>query len=97
MNRKLHNTLFALTASGALLVMGLVVAAPLLPGQPSGPALAGTPMAQEINAAQVLATAIEAAAAERLESEPTSTRSTGTTRNRRQTLVMPYFSFVPRG
>lgn len=97
MNRKLHNTLFALTASGALLVMGLVVAAPLLPGQPSGSPLAATPMAQEINAAQVLATAIEAAAAERLEAEPTSTRSTGTTRNRRQTLVMPYFSFVPRG
>jgi len=97
MNRKLHNTLFALTASGALLVMGLVAAAPLLPGQPAGSVLAANAVGAEISAARALATAIEVAAAESLESEHSSTRSTGTKRNRRQTLVMPYFSFVPRG
>ena len=93
MNRKLHNTMFALTASGALLVLGLVAAVPTPPG---AAALAGTPVTTELTAAAALATAIEAAAVESLDSEP-PTRSTGTKRNRRQALVMPYFSFVPRG
>ena len=95
MNRKLHNTLFALTASGALLVMGLVAAVPTGPASAAG-SLAANPISAELNAAGALATAFEAAAAESLDSDST-TRSTGTTRNRRQTLVMPYFSFVPRG
>lgn len=93
MNRKLHNTMFALTASGALLVLGLVAAVPAPPG---AAALTGNPVSRELNAAASLATAIEAAATERLDPE-SPTRSTGTKRNRRQALVMPYFSFVPRG
>ena len=40
MNRKLHNTLSALLASGALLVVGLIVAAPAVPTP--GDELAGT-------------------------------------------------------
>ncbi|KGM57281.1 hypothetical protein N799_10655 [Lysobacter arseniciresistens ZS79] len=93
MNRKLHNTMFALTASGALLVLGLVAAVPAPPGAAS---LAASPAAAELNPAAALAGAIEAAAIETLDSE-SPTRSTGTKRSRRQALVMPYFSFVPRG
>lgn len=98
MNRKLHNTLSALTASGALLVVSLIAAAPM-PGQ-STPAFAGTtPAATELTAAIVLVGALETAAAQTIESSSTDTmRSAGTTtRNRRQTSVMPYFSFMPRG
>lgn len=98
MNRKLHNTLSALTASGALLVVSLIAAAPM-PGQ-SIPEFAGAaPAATELTAAHVLVDAIESAAAQGIESGSTDTmRSAGTTkRNRRQTSVMPYFSFLPRG
>ncbi len=99
MNRKLHNTLSALTASSALLVVSLMVAAPVS-SQRIQPALAGAaPTATELNAAHVLVDAFETAAVQTIESSSAdTTRSTGTTtRNRRQTLVMPYFSFLPRG
>jgi len=84
MNRKLHNTLSALTASGALLVVSLIAAAPV---------------ASDLNPARVLVDAIETAAVQTIDTGSTeSPRSTGTSsHNRRQTLVMPYFSFLPRG
>ena len=98
MNRKLHNTLSALTASGALLVVSLIIAAPM-PGQSIRPVFASTAPAAELTAAHVLVDAIETAAVQTIESGSAETpRSTGTTtRNRRQTIVMPYFSFLPRG
>ena len=100
MNRKLHNTLSALTASGALLVVSLIVASPLAPGR-AAPALvdnglAGNGLATELHAAKALVEVIGSAAGT-IESTQKS-RSTGTsTRNRRHTRVMPFFSFLPRG
>ena len=100
MNRKLDNTLSALTASGALLVVSLIVASPLAPGR-APPALvdnglAGNGLATELHAAKALVEVIGSAAGT-IESTQKS-RSTGTsTRNRRHTRVMPFFSFLPRG
>ena len=100
MNRKLDNTLSALTASGALLVVSLIVASPLAPGRVA-PALvdnslAGNGLATELHAAKALVQVIGSAAGT-IESTQKS-RSTGTsTRNRRHTRVMPFFSFLPRG
>lgn len=100
MNRKLDNTLSALTASGALLVVSLIVASPLAPGR-AAPALvdsglAGNGLATELHAAKALVEVIGSAAGT-IESTQKS-RSTGTsTRNRRHTRVMPFFSFLPRG
>lgn len=97
MNRKLHNTLSALTASGALLVVTLIVAAPIA-GPTADPVFGGTPVATELDAARALADSL-GTAVQAIESGTTETpRSTGTSkRHRRQTLVMPYFSFLPRG
>jgi len=98
MNRKLHNTLSALTASGALLVVSLIIAAPM-PGHSVRPVFASAAPAAELTAAHMLVGAIETAAVQTIESGSAETpRFTGTTtRNRRQTIVMPYFSFLPRG
>ena len=105
MNRKLDNTLSALTASGALLVVSLIVASPLAPGRAApalvdnglaGNGLAGNGLATELHAAKALVEVIGSAAGT-IESTQKS-RSTGTsTRNRRHTRVMPFFSFLPRG
>ena len=95
MNRKLDNTLSALTASGALLVVSLIVASPLAPGR-AAPALVDNGLATELHAAKALVEVIGSAAGT-IESTQKS-RSTGTsTRNRRHTRVMPFFSFLPRG
>jgi hypothetical protein len=99
MNRKLHNSLSALTSSGALLVVALIAAAPMS-GRDARPAfVAPAPIAAELNTARVLVDAIGSAAVQTIETASSeSPRSTGTSsHNRRQTLVMPYFSFLPRG
>ena len=95
MNRKLHNTLSALTASGALLVVSLIVAAPV-PGAVEDRATSS--LATELGAAGTLAQAI-GTAAQTLETDRSrEPRPVGaSTSNRRQTLVMPFFSFLPRG
>jgi hypothetical protein len=112
MNRHLHNTLTALAASGSLLVLGLIAAAPLLPPDPGTAPVAssidqfdamfGTTTAEaaiatgDASAAQALAVALEQAAGQTLDSA--LQRKTRTSpRARRQALVMPYLSFVPRG
>lgn len=108
MNRHLHNTLSALSASGALLVLGLIAAAPLVPPDPGAAQpepVAGAPATQsgravasttETSAVAMLASAIDQAATHNIDAaSPSSTR--GTQRQRRQTLVMPYLSFLPRG
>lgn len=111
MNRHLHNTLSALVASASMLVVGLIAAAPLMPQdaslapstvlnsvqadqQVTTPATAavGTPAP-----VQLLADALDQAASHTIDTS-TQTRSTWSSqRERRQTLVMPYLSFVPRG
>ena len=108
MNRHLHNTLSALVASGSLLVVGLIAAAPLMPQHPGEvqpvastieihrleAVAAAAALTADVATAQVLATAFEQA-------QPIDTDSQRKTRTspraRRQTLVMPYLSFVPRG
>ncbi|MGQ4659225.1 hypothetical protein [Lysobacter sp. F6437] len=95
MNRKLHNTLSALTASGALLVVSLIVAAPV-PGHADARAAAS--LAVELDAAGTLAQALETAAQTLESGGADESRPAGaSTPNRRQTLVMPFFSFLPRG
>ena len=91
MNRKLHNTLMAMIASSSLLTLGLI---------------AGTPVMPSLHAIDVpnavadldQAPAMPDAAAEG--GEPASTTPRGPTRvlrGNRQSVSMPFFSFVPRG
>ena len=112
MNRHLHNTLSALAASGSMLVLGLIAAAPLMPRDASvvsqtlvtttrSPAgSGGTALELESTAAAVsavmLASAIEQATTIDINTAPKRT-TRNSQRERRQTLVMPYLSFVPRG
>src|SRR3546814_6071457 len=84
MNRKLHNSMLAFSATGLVLVFALIAASPVLPGQDvSTPvALAASTPAVELNAGlQENNTAIEArvreieARARQLESELDASRS----------------------
>lgn len=108
MNRHLKNTFSALSASGALLVLGLIAASPLMPPDTSAaqPNLVATAPAvhseravepnTETSAVAMLASAIDQAATHNIDAaSPNVAR--GTQRQRRQTLVMPYLSFLPRG
>ena len=112
MNRHLHNTLCALVTSGSLLVFGLIAAAPLMPhdasvapqtlltatsgdSTPAGAVVANLESAAEATAVVMVANAIEQAAHTIDTAPPRATRSSQ--RQRRQALVMPYLSFVPRG
>lgn len=121
MNRKLNNSLFGLAASGALLVVGLVLASPTAPtptfmnvaAPPVGSASAG-----DLDPAALVRLEAIGRQAEALDRslEDGSTFEDGATpslvlpkddaralpaprrgRAHRQTLVMPYFSFAPRG
>jgi hypothetical protein len=112
MNRHLHNTLSALAASGSILVLGLIAAAPLMPRDaslapqtlvtttrlPAGP---GSTALEPESAAAVVSVVMLASAIEQATTIDIDTAPKRTTRNsqreRRQTLVMPYLSFVPRG
>lgn len=108
MNRHLHNTLSALSASGALLVLGLIAAAPLVPPDPGAaqPELvAGAPATQsgramtsatETSAVAMLANAVDQATTHNIDAA-SSNAARSTQRQHRQTLVMPYLSFLPRG
>lgn len=112
MNRHLHNTLCALATSGSLLVFGLIAAAPLMPHDASvapqtlltatsgDPTPAGVVVANieaaEATAVVMVANAIEQAAAHTIDTAPPRT-TRSSQRQRRQALVMPYLSFVPRG
>ncbi len=108
MNRHLHNTLSALLASGSLLVLGLIAAAPLVPSQDAR--LPTQSLASDIRSIDTMASAAvltaEVASANGLVSamgQAAGTALDATPRNknaqnyRRQALVMPYLSFVPRG
>jgi hypothetical protein len=105
MNSKLRNTLSAIAASGATLAIALMVAVPAVntPVQDVvahdlPPAAAGqrvdsvAPLAAAV--ALSAATAIAAEAHRDTDAHPLKSRKG---KQRRQTIVMPYFSFSPRG
>jgi len=84
MNRKLHNTLSAVVASSALLVLGLLVAVPAAPAPDLDiAALDGMP-----------GDAGEALEAARLDLPAPGHAHAHA---RRQSVRMPFFSFAPRG
>lgn len=104
MNRHLHNTLFALSASATVLVLGLIAAAPLTaqdagstPRMSSASAAANEVAPESpshTTTAAMIATAIDQAATNDIDTaSPRRARSA----QRRKALVMPYLSFVPRG
>ena len=83
MNRKLHNSLKAVVASSALLVVGLLAAVP----------------AQQSLVPQSMIAIVEAAPADAsplVESEGTTEAPRRQSRSRGQSVQMPFFSFVPR-
>ena len=82
MNRKLHNSLVAIAASAALLVVGLLAATPIPPALPA----AGDVVAA-VDQADTDATHAEDASEQRV---------IGKTRHRGQSMRMPFFSFAPR-
>ena len=83
MNRKLHNSLVAIAASAALLVVGLLAATPIPPALPA----AGDVVAA-VDQADTDATHAEDASEQRV---------IGKTRHRGQSMRMPFCSFAPRG
>ena len=86
MNRKLHNSLMAVVASSALLVVGLLAAVPAQQSLVPQPMIA-------------LAIADSAPADGTLVGEADSTTEAPRrqARFRGQSVQMPFFSFVPRG
>ncbi|MFD0738064.1 hypothetical protein ACFQZQ_02005 [Lysobacter koreensis] len=107
MSRKLHNTISAVMVSGAVLVLGLTAANPS-----NVPDRSGTSHAQAIAAAiptlapvHVLGNAAEASRVD-FESQAFATppgvakarhRKSGNSSRIRQSMAVPYFSFVSRG
>jgi len=111
MNRKLHNTFLGLTASTAMLSLALALGAPAQPVQAEDAlataiehevraALADAGLAvDEAEHAAVAATAARAAAAAILGAPGREGAGDGDggPRRGRHALVVPYFSFAPRG
>lgn len=113
MNRKLRHTLCALTASGAALAIALMAAVPAAPStmqglasqEPPYPASAGQradridPLvdAAALSAEIATASALALAAGRDMDVSTKPHAPRKGSRHRRQTLVMPYFSFSPRG
>jgi len=81
MNRKLHNTAFALTIAGTALVLCLVVSAP----------------AGKAPVAVATATVALAAAEPVVDANRTHVVRNAVARRIRRSVAMPFFSFVARG
>jgi hypothetical protein len=108
MNRKLRNSFAAFAASAASLAIALMVAMPAATSPVLDVALQ-SPTARQLSAprlgtlAHAVATSAAAASVLALEARHDMDAATQTrdplkgSRHRRQTLVMPYFSFSPRG
>ena len=104
MNRKLHNTFLGLTASTAILSLALVLGAPAAQPEHHPDTLA---TAIELEVRLALAEAgIEVEQAERAAAAARAATAAFTTaasdddaapRRSRQSVVVPYFSFAPRG
>lgn len=112
MNSKLRNSLSAFTASGAMLAIALMVAMPAgtTPVQAvvsqdlstgatvDNQRVEVAPLAQAVLSAEALAMSAAAASAlTDMDAQPKQHAPRKGTRHRRQTIVMPYFSFSPRG
>ncbi|QNP40838.1 hypothetical protein [Lysobacter solisilvae (ex Woo and Kim 2020)] len=111
MNRKLRNSLSAFTASGAALAIALMVAVPagtspvqqmvsqdlLLPAAAGQRAEGSLAQAVALSAEFAAASALALEADRRMDAPTKPHAPRKGTRNRRQTVVMPYFSFLPRG
>ena len=106
MNRKLHNTFLGLTASTAMLSLALALGAPAAAPAPAE-ALLASALELEVRAALADAglavdEADHAAAAARsavstLLGAPVGAGGDDGHRRSRQSLLVPYFSFAPRG
>ena len=91
MSRKLHNTLMAVIASSSLLALGLIAGTPVMPSLHGG-------VAPSVLAALDQVPAATDTSRERTESTaPDPRRQTPAVRGNRQSVSMPFFSFVPRG
>ncbi|MES2858676.1 MAG: hypothetical protein V4704_05800 [Pseudomonadota bacterium] len=91
MNRKLHNTLMAIIASSSLLTLGLIAGAPVMPTLHAGVDPTAIATIEEV-------TALPDAAIDDVEPAANTPRSSvRTVRGNRQSVSMPFFSFVPRG
>ena len=91
MSRKLHNTLMAVIASSSLLTLGLIAGAPVVPSLQAAVAPAVVDNLNQVPATPDAALGDDAPAA-------TPPRAHGqAVRGNRQSVSMPFFSFVPRG
>ena len=112
MNRKLRHSLSALTASGAALAIALMVAVPagttpvqdvvmqdLSQAAASQRAddIGSLGKAVALSAEIATASALAMEAGRDMDAQTTQHAPRKGTRHRRQTIVMPYFSFSPRG
>ena len=91
MSRKLHNTLMAVIASSSLLTLGLIAGAPVMPSLQA----AVTPVAVA-DLEQELATPDAALGDDAPAATPPRAHGQAV-RGNRQSVSMPFFSFVPRG
>jgi ethanolamine utilization protein EutP (predicted NTPase) len=104
MNRKLRHTLSALSASGAALAIALMVAVPASPFAPQDLSMVqrtddigSLTKAVALSAEIAKASAMAVEAGQDMDAQTTPRAPHKGTRHRRQTIVMPYFSFSPRG
>lgn len=91
MNRKLHNTLMAIIASSSLLTLGLIAGTPAMPSSDAAAAQ---------DAFATLDKVPTFPDASKQEGEPNVSAPqppSRVVRGNRQSVSMPFFSFVPRG
>ena len=99
MTRKRHNTVSALLASTALLVVSLMAASPATPPVPAtGLAVVALPAGADATAVRIAVLAPEATPAA-VDGTAVShgSGSAAPRRRHRQSVAMPYFSFAPQG
>ncbi|MCE7031264.1 hypothetical protein LY625_01250 [Lysobacter sp. GX 14042] len=99
MDRRLHNNLTALAATGAVLVVALVSASPLpAPASASGAlADAGEPAAVLLDALERAGAPVEAAVEAAVDGATQHKRAGGRDARDHRRIAMPYFTFLPRG
>lgn len=91
MNRKLHNSLMAVIASSSLLTLGLIAGSPVMQSP-------NHPVTQSANASVDDVAVLQDDANGNRPSPAAAGRGPArAVRGNRQTVSMPFFSFVPRG
>ncbi len=91
MNRKLHNTLMAVIASSSLLTLGLIAGTPVMPSLHTFVASDAVASLEEVRPAP------DGKADDGEAASSTPATQTRVVRGNRQSVSMPFFSFVPRG